>query len=89
MIMKKVLFILAFACLFAIGCGMPMPSDEITYSRTNDNIQLKITHKSGGNSCTITIKNGVEAAQYKARLQRLVREIEDFEKDLSIKEKTN
>jgi hypothetical protein len=85
--MRKVIPIFAFICLFAIGCNAT--SDEITYSRTNDDIQLKITHRSGGNSCTITIKNAIEAAQYKARLQRLVREVEDFEKDLSIKEKTN
>lgn len=82
--MKKLLFVFV---ILLVGCGGP--GDEITYSRTNDNIQLKITHRSGGNTCTITIKNGIEAAQYKARLQRLVREIEDFEKDLSIKEKTN
>jgi len=85
--MKKIISIFAFVCLFALGCNNP--SDEITYSRNNSDIQLKITHRNGGNSCTITIKNATEAAQYKARLQRLVREIEDFEKDLLIKEKTN
>jgi len=83
--MKKV--ILIFVCLLTIGCSTT--SDEITYSRTDSDIQLKITHRSGGASCSITIKNATEAAQYKARLQRLVREIEDFEKDLLIKEKPN
>lgn len=76
---------LLFLTFCMIGCDQP--SDEITYSRTDSNIQLKITHRSGGSSCTINIKNATEAAVYKARLQRLVREIEDFEKDLSIKEK--
>lgn len=81
--MKKVVFILA---IFLIGC-QPSPTQEIIYTRNDEEVSLKIIHRGGGSVCTITLKDAESARKYKERLQRLVREIEDFEKELSIREK--
>lgn len=83
--MKKVIFILA---IFLMGCQVS-PTQEVIYTRNDEEVSLKITHRGGGNFCTITLKNAEDARKYKERVQRLIREIEDFEKELSIREKKN
>lgn len=80
--MKRSIFLIA---LLVIGCAAP--SDSITYTRSNDEMSLKITYTNNGSSCSVNIKNAEEARKYRIRLQRLVRELEDFEKEISIKEK--
>lgn len=83
--MKKLLF--AFVILLA-GCAAPQ--EEITtYISSNNTVKLKIRHANGGNSVTVEINNVKEAKDYKERMQKIVRAIEDFEKELSIREKTN
>jgi soluble cytochrome b562 len=83
--MKKLLF--AFVILFA-GCAAPQ--EEITtYVSSNNTVKLKIRHSINGSSITVEINNAKEAKDYKERMQKIVRAIEDFEKELSIREKTN
>ncbi len=69
--------------------GCDTPTDEVTYTRNNQEMSLKITHRSNGSSCTVTIKNADDARKYRERLEKLTKEIENFEKELSIREKTN
>ncbi len=83
--MKKLLF--AFVLLL-VGCAAPQ--EEITtYVSSNNTVKLKVRHSNGGGSITVEINNAKEAKDYKERMQKIVRAIEDFEKELSIREKTN
>jgi uncharacterized protein YcfL len=80
--MKKVFFVI----LFLVGCTGPQ--EEITtYVSSNNTVKLKIRHANNGASVTVEISNAEEARLYKERMQKIVRYIEDFEKDLSIREK--
>ncbi len=81
--MKKLLLILPFLCL--LGCDSP--TDEVSYTRNNTEMSLKITHRNMGNSCSITLKTGDDARKYRERLEKLMKEIESFERELEIREK--
>ena len=70
--------------VLALGCAS---GDEVAYTRNNKEMRLKITHRNNGNFCSVEITNLEEAKNYKARLQKLIKEIEDFENELSIREK--
>lgn len=83
--MRKVALLFAFLCLFAVGCENG--HDEVTYTRSSNETSLKISHRCNGSTINVTVKNAEEARKYRERLQRLVKEIEDFEKELSIREK--
>ena len=81
--MKK-LFIIAV--LFLVGCGGP--TEEITtYVNSNNTVKLKIRHAHNGNSITVEINSAEEARKYKERMQKIIVYLEDFEKELSIREK--
>jgi helix-turn-helix protein len=83
MVMKKVLFI---SLVLLAGCTGP--TEEITtYVNSNNTVKLKIRHAHNGNSITVEINNAEEARQYKDRMQKIIRYLEDFEKELSIREK--
>lgn len=81
--MKKLFLILL---LFLVGCAN---QDEVTYTRNNQEMTLTIKHYNEGRCSVVVIKNAEQARNYKERLKKLLKEIEDFEKELSIKEKTN
>ncbi len=81
--MKKLLFVVA--ALAILGCDGP--SDEVHYTRSGNDVRLKIVHRNNGNSCSIELKTMQEAEQYKIRLQKLVKEIDDYEKELTNREK--
>jgi len=85
--MKKLTGILLSLSLFVlIGCTAPQ--EEITtYVSSNNTVKLKIRHANAGSSVTVEINNAEEARVYKERMQKIVRCIEDFEKELSIREK--
>lgn len=82
--MKKLFFILV---LLLVGCNGP--TEEITtyINNSNDAVKLKIRHAYNGQAITIEINNAEEAKKYKERMQKVIRSIEDFEKELSIREK--
>lgn len=83
--MKKLFFI-----FFILIVGCASPTEEITtYVNSNNTVRLKIRHANNGSAITVEINNAEEARKYKERMQKIVRCIEDFEKELSIREKTN
>lgn len=84
--MRKLTAILLVCGLFVIGCAAPQ--EEITtYVSSNNTVKLKIRHANAGASVTVEINNAEEARIYKERMLKIVRSIEDFEKELSIREK--
>lgn len=85
--MKKLIPLLALPVLLLLGCDTS--TDEVSYTRTNQEMSLKITHRVNGNSVTITMKSAADAKAYRERLEKLIKEIESFEKELSIREKGN
>lgn len=80
--MKKLLFI-----LLVLIAGCDEPRDEVQLNRSDKDITLKIVHRNGGNSCTVTISNTAEAEKYKLRLKKLIDDIDAYENELSINEK--
>jgi len=81
--MKKFFFVIA---LFLVGCTPA--GDEISYTRSTNETKLKITQRANsGASISVELTNAKEAREYRERLQRLIKEIEDYEKELSIREK--
>ena len=81
--MKKLLFALV---LLIAGCGGPQ--EEITtYVSSNNIVKLKIRHSYNGQAITVEINSAKEAKDYKERMQKIIRAIEDFEKELTIREK--
>jgi hypothetical protein len=81
--MKKLLF----ALVLVAGCSSSLPTNEVQVTRTDTELKLKITHRNNGNSCNVELTNMEQAEKYKKRLQKLIEDIEDFEKELSIREK--
>lgn len=80
--MKRYIFLL----LFLVGCTPA--GDEISYTRSTNETKLKITQRNpNGASISVEVSNAKEAREYRERLLRLVKEIEDYEKELSIREK--
>ncbi len=72
--------------VFLFGCD-PQPKNEIIRTRGDTENKLTITHKNLGSSCTVYIKNAEEAKQYKERLQQLLKEIEEYEREITSKDK--
>jgi hypothetical protein len=83
--MKKLLFALVLVGM--CGCDPPPPTDEINYIRSDKELRLKITHRNGGSSCSVDLTNVEQAEKYKKRLRKLIEDIEEFEKELSTREK--
>lgn len=76
-VMKK--FILIFVIL-VLGCSR---NDQIEFTRTEKTVKLKITHSAQ----IYEIKTAEEAKFHKDKLQKIIKEIENFEYELSIMEK--
>lgn len=84
--MKKFFAIFATFCLLLAGCDSPQ-EEVTTYISSNNTVKLKIRHSNNGSSVNVEISTAEEARAYKERMQKIVRFIEDFEKELSIREK--
>lgn len=82
--MKRLFLLLVLLCT---GCGVAVNGDEVAYTRSNDNMKLAITHRHNGGSLQVRIENAEDAKRYKERLAKLIKEIERFEDELSIREK--
>lgn len=82
--MKRVFLLFVLLCT---GCGVAVNGDDVAYTRSNDDMKLAITHRHAGGSLKINIDNAEDAKRYKERLAKLIKEIEKFEDELSIREK--
>jgi hypothetical protein len=77
--------LLLFFALFVAGCTY---NDEITYTRSDKEIVLKITQRSpAGSAISIELRTHADAQAYRERLERIMKELDDFERELTIKEK--
>jgi hypothetical protein len=80
--MKKLLLL---SILLFTGCQY---NDEITYTRSDKEILLKITQRvPSGAAITTELRTHEDARLYRERLERIIKELDDFERELTIKEK--
>lgn len=81
--MKKLILLPIF---FLFGCD-PQPKNEITRTRSDGENKLTIIHRNYGNTTTVYIKNAEDAKQYKERLQQIIKDIEEYEREAVPKDK--
>lgn len=84
--MKRLMLLSFVWTAFLFGCD-PQPKNEITRTRSDGENKLTIVHRNYGNTTTIYIKNAEDAKQYKERLQQIIKDIEEYERELVPKDK--
>lgn len=85
--MKRFILFLFLWTIFICGCEPQPQKIEITRTRSFQDNKLIITHRNNGQAVTTTIKNLDEAKQYKGHLNSIIKDIEEYEKELSSQDK--
>lgn len=86
--MKK---LIVLSVLFLTGCaGNTIPTISVTYSKQENGqqtLEIKHSNYAGGNSSTVVLRDAKGAEEYRRKLEKLIREIDEFERELTISEK--
>jgi hypothetical protein len=83
--MKRLIFALV---LFTIGCSDYSSREiKVIYASRDDGLSMIVTHRAGHDSVSILLTTIDETKKYRERLQKVIKDLDNFEQELTIKEK--